>query len=101
MPRHLRPRPPVATTPICVSQFTAPALFGFKTEASFLAFVNASNVRNTRIGKTVMVDVDDLRAALRDRATSDDQPIAEVVAGDEQPQTEDAVLARIGMRRCG
>lgn len=97
MPRELRPRPQVATAPIYISQHTAPAQ-GFKTEASFLAFVNASGVRHTRIGKTVMVDVDDLRAAIRGMASTEAAPVA---VADDEPQSEAEVLARLGFRKCG
>lgn len=104
MPRRLRPRPTVATPAICVSQYTGPALFGFKTERSFLEFVAEHDVRRTVVGRTVFVEVEDLREALRGLALPEAQ--ADKVTADhgapdddDQSQTVDEVLARLGVRR--
>lgn len=99
MKRNLRSHPPVTAAPVFVSQHTAPALFGFKSADSFLAFVNKRlGDRLVRNGKTVMVDVDELRAALREMAAKDaDASTAEAVDVDA-PLTPAMVLARLGMR---
>lgn len=100
MKRHLRARPCIATTPIYVSQFTAPSLFGFKNERDFLDFIREHEVPSTPEGKTILVDVDDLRVALRDMCT--ERANKNVASeNDVESQSSDAVLAAIGFRRVG
>jgi hypothetical protein len=53
-----------------VSQFTAPLVFGFKNERAFLEFIHAHGVPETRTGKTVLVEVEELRGTLRGLAVT-------------------------------
>lgn len=93
MSRRIRTRPSVTPSAVFVSQHTAPALFGFKTEDSYLAFVNRHlGDRLVRNGKTVHVAVDDLRAVLREMATGNGEGPAVEHSDDDQPQTADPHL---------
>jgi hypothetical protein len=99
--RTISERPTVAPAAVYVSQHTAPALFGFKTERGFLEFVQAHDVPRTKAGKTVLVEAAALRAVLRRLATIAPEETLEATEerdGDELGSADD-VLARLGLRR--
>lgn len=87
----------VAVAPIAVSQHTASA-HGFKNERAFLDFVREHKVRHVRDGKTVLVMVADLEAALRALAVTSDDKLSALV-DDEQPTSADDVLRGLGLKR--
>jgi hypothetical protein len=99
-PERTTPRSAVAPQAIYVSQFTAPALFGFKTERAFLEFVVEHDVRRTKAGKTVLVEVEELRSVLRHHAITGGDLAEPKSAGEpDSLGSPDDILARMGLRR--
>jgi hypothetical protein len=104
MTRKLRPRDPVATMPVTVTQLTCMPILGIDARR-FLDFVASSKVPHAKIGRLRVVDVVVMREHLA-RASSvaadapgdqvDDDDLDE---DDAAPETPDGVLARIGRRR--
>jgi hypothetical protein len=103
-PSGARPERPEVTPPaIYVSQYTAPALFGFKTERSFLEFVQAHGVPKTKAGKTVLVEAEELRGVLRRLAVTTGGDVEAEQAHDDPDavSSADDFLARLNLRRVG
>lgn len=105
-PRKLRPRPPVSTNPVYVSQLNCAALFGIDPRRFVeLLREHASELTITKLGKLRMVAVEDLRVLLARLALADEPDRSDAtkpaVTCDETPETVDGVLAAIGRRRTG
>jgi hypothetical protein len=94
------PRPELTPQPVYVSQFTAPALFGFKTERAFLEFIATQSVPRAKVGKQVLVEVEELRTALRRLSvTGGDGAVEQALEEPDALGSADDVLARLGLRR--
>ncbi len=107
MPRKLRPRPAVATSPSHVSQLTVEAVAGIDPRR-FLELLSAHpDVPRAAVGRLRVVALDDLRDLLERLATTVKDAGDDEGAGDDEdededePLTEEAILARLGMRRTG
>jgi hypothetical protein len=93
--RKCKPKQEIAIVVSRMSQHTA-HLWGFKTERSFLEFVQRHNIPMAKVGKTTFIKVSDLERVL-DQLAASGQPIEPESAG-RQPRTADEVLARLGLR---
>lgn len=103
MPRRLRPRAPISTAPISVTQLTCLQILGID-ERRYLDFVRQHNVPCVRVGKLVVTEVAAMCAALRHLALDKRPDGAGAHApdpsdADDDLESVDAVLARIGKKR--
>lgn len=100
--RQMRPREPIATSPLAISQLTSLQHAGIDGRR-FLELVRARGIRSTKVGKLVVVEADVLRAALREGGVvRDSEPTPQTEVDDDSedaPVTADEVLARIGHKR--
>lgn len=98
--RNTKPREPVQLAPIAVSQLTCLAVLGIDERRFRETF--GDHPKATRVGKLLVLDVADVRDALRSmRSTetaNDAAPSAEVEP-DDGPRDVDDVLARLGRQR--
>jgi hypothetical protein len=97
--RKTRPRPPIVTAPLSITQLNCLPLTGIDPRR-FLEFTATHRVPRTRIGKLVCVDAEDFRRAIHQHGVvdaHDDRPA--FVREERQPETVDEVLALIGRRR--
>jgi len=100
--RTKKPRAPLAVAPLYISQETAPALLGITGRKFLEQVVPRCQGQVTRLGQTAMVPADVVVACLARLAANDgddDQPDAQSVADDDEPQGVDAVLRRLGKER--
>ncbi|MCL2777973.1 MAG: hypothetical protein FWD73_08210 [Polyangiaceae bacterium] len=103
--RKLRPRAPITPTPMSVSQLTVEPIVGIDGRRYLDLLREHPECARSRVGKLVVVELDDLRALLRS-LTLQSSPHTESdvhddagLRCDEQPETADAVLAKLGLRR--
>lgn len=94
--RKSKPNPEIVVAVSRMSQYTA-HLWGFKTERSFLEFVQRHNIPRAKVGKTTFVKVADFERVLDSLETRGQSIESEL--DDRQPQTQDEVLARLGLER--
>ncbi len=94
--RELKPRPPVVARPSYVSQENVLTILGI-VPRKYLERIVPLCTRVTRIGKTVLVELDEAERVIRELASGE----AEAAHGVENdvPQTVDGVLARLGYQR--
>lgn len=92
--RRLKSRPPIVVRPLFVSQDSAFALLGI-TARKFLELVAPRCERVTRLGKSVLVSVDEAERVVGSMAvdSGDGEPVER---DDDQPQSVDQVLAALG-----
>lgn len=96
--RALKAREPLSLAPVTVSQLTSLAVLGIDERRFRETFGKHPNA--SRVGKLLVLDVSDARAALRSMraATAPAEPAPEY-SDDDGPADADEVLARLG-RRC-
>ncbi len=92
----MKPRPPVVARPSYVSQENVLTILGI-VPWKHLERIVPLCTRVTRIGKTVLVELDEAERVIRELASGE----AEAAHGVENdvPQTVDGVLARLGYQR--
>lgn len=103
-PRRLRQRATasICVAPLFVSDLTAPIAVGLEPR-QFRDLVRDLEIPHIVYGQRLLVEAEDLRAALAVRASS--KAIADYDARSpeareyDEPQSVDAVLARLGRRR--
>lgn len=106
MTRELRPREPIATVPSHVSQLNCTPILGIDPRR-YLEFLREARIPHARVGKLRIAELHVLRDRLQKLATStrvdvaavdDEQEYALVEVDEEQPESVDAVLAKLGRR---
>lgn len=105
MSRKLRARDPITTAPSHVTQLTSMPILGIDSRR-YLDFLRENEIPHACVGKLRVADVQVLRDRLRQLASStrvdadedDDSAATEAEVDDGQPETVDAVLAKIGRR---
>ena len=99
--RTRRPRAPVITQPVLITQMNCLPLTGIDARR-FLELVRERKIPHARCGKLVLVDVNVLRDVLLDSSVApngddDDGEVADVDE-DDDPRDVDDVLGVIGRR---
>jgi hypothetical protein len=84
----------MALRPVLVSQHTAPVVLGFRSARAFLEWLPQSGCRVITRGKDRLVALEDAEAALLRGQQS-----TECADTSTEPETSDAVLARLGRKR--
>ncbi len=98
MTRDLKPRAPVVTAPIAVSQLTCQSLLGID-DRRFLELVVPRCKGVARVGRLRIVEADEVRRVLRDLAPVEEDEPAPVAANDGVEPSVDDMLAKLGRRR--
>ncbi len=105
MSRTLRSREPITTAPSHVSQLNCMPILGIDARR-YLEFIREYEVPHACVGKLRVAELHVLRDRLRQLATSTTLDVAddldvqgiEPCNEDDQPETVDAVLAKLGRR---
>jgi hypothetical protein len=98
-PRVRKPRPSFVVRASFVSQETSFALLGIVSR-KFLEVLVPRCCGVARVGRTVLVELDEAERVLRDLAIAGPSvPTACESTDERQPATIDEVLARVGVRR--
>ena len=102
-PRSLRARATasIVVAPATVTDRTCAAVLGLEPRA-YRAWLAAAGIPHARIGRRVVARVDDVLAAVTRLASTTTTNVVEHDDDDEaddQPETADDVLARLGLRR--
>jgi hypothetical protein len=97
--RPRTPRPPLAVRPSFVSQETSFAVLGLPPRKFLEALVPRCQDDVVRIGRTVLLPIEAAEAALRSLRAEASVTVQEEERGDEQPESVDAVLASVNMKR--
>jgi hypothetical protein len=101
MTRNLRPRPAVVLRPSYVSDATCFAILGI-TPRKFRERIVPRCERVSRLGHTVAVELEEAERAMRALSSSPDEEAIDLTRDDDeddQPQTPDEFLARLGRER--
>ena len=101
-PRRMKPRAPVVVRPLFVTQNNAFALLGVAPR-KFLESIAPKCERSTRIGKTVLVPVDEAERVILELGEAFGEHDAHGAdhAEEPQPETAAAVLRALGKELAG
>jgi hypothetical protein len=97
--RPRKPGPPVVVRPSFVSQDSSPALLGLSPRKFLEVIVPKCAGDVVRVGRTVLLPIEAAEAALRSLRAEASVTVQEDERGDEQPESVDAVLASVNMKR--
>lgn len=96
--RPTKRRDPVSAAPLSVSQLTALPLLGIDARR-YLQLLAAHEVPHAKLGKLRVAMLDDVRTILRELAAVPEGAQRDGNEEAPQPETGDAVLAAMGLRR--
>ena len=94
--RRFKPRSPIVVRPSFVSNETCLTVLGL-VPRKFLETIVPKCVGVTRVGRTVLVDIDEAERVVRDLGVTAND--TETTQDTRQPMTEAEVLAELGLER--
>jgi hypothetical protein len=94
--RHMRPRPPLVVRPSFVSNESCFAVLGL-VPRKVLETIVPKCASVSRVGRTVLVDLDEAERVVRELGTTADE--SEPTEDPRQPSTVGEVLAELGLER--